>query len=315
MFKDLCYLCNKPIPAQQSFYEDHGVRVCLECYKDAPRCKKCRFPSLQLKMYPGLGSVCEFCDDSLVTNSGMQCYLCEKPIPTWASFYSDYDKTVCQDCFKYAKRCFLCRFPTSVEYVQGLGDVCEFCHDSVLKKESHLEPFYAPLKAFLEGYRHHALAEPKFQWVDWKIILGMQMQASLPQEKIKFLDEYLHHSYPLYYFREKFYVILRIPHQLFMVHLSGQLVAHDICQKYGQAHLIGSGPFHKHARGWVHWVAYSTAQRLQYTQIQKNLSRRPESEDVVGDFAKFLAMAEYRKPRELVTFAHRTLDEFAERYL
>ena len=315
MFQNSCYLCSQPIPEKQSFYEDHGVKVCLECYKDAARCKKCRFPSHQLKMYPGIGHICEFCEERLVKDSGMQCYLCQQPIPTWASFYSDYEKNVCQECFKYAKRCFLCRFPNSVEYVKGLGDVCEFCNDIVLRKGSNLVSFFPPLTTFLESFQYQVGEDPLFQWVDWQIVLGMQLQSVSPPKKIKFLDEYLLFCYPLLYFRNKFYIIPRINHQLFMVYLSGQFVAQNICIQFGQDHLIGNNPFLSLARGWVHWVSYRTAEQLRYTKIKKILSRSPESEDVVGDFSKFLAMTEYRENSEIVSFAHDHLQDYASRYL
>ncbi|MBF0279779.1 MAG: hypothetical protein HQM13_18420 [SAR324 cluster bacterium] len=311
MVRDLCFLCEEPLPEGQSFYEDHEVKVCLPCFRDTPRCKKCKFPSHQLEVYPGLGEVCEFCRTQF-EKTGMTCYLCHKNIPSWMSFYSDYEKNVCQECFSEADRCFLCRFPQSSEHVPNLGHVCEFCQNTILREGDDLGPILDPLKSFLKQYHHQASDEFRFQWTDWNLILGMQIE-NLPKVKIKFFDEFLHFAYPVYFLKGTFYLTRCIPRQHFMAHFAGQLAAADICRVYKQAHLLSNSPFAQLARGWCHWVAYSTARILKYKPIQKQLSRWPEQ--FQDDFQKFQAMDEYKKPKEIIAFAQGTLREYAMKYL
>ena len=64
MSQESCFICEKALPAGQSFYEDHGVKVCLACFRTTKRCLNCRFPSRSLKNIPGFGDVCEFCESS-----------------------------------------------------------------------------------------------------------------------------------------------------------------------------------------------------------------------------------------------------------
>ncbi len=311
MTGESCYLCKESMPDGQSFYEDHGVLVCLSCFRDTPRCKKCKFPSHQLEIYPGMGPICEFCREKF-TDTGMSCYLCNKNIPSWMSYYADYEKTVCQECFAEADRCFLCRFPHSVEYLPQLGHICEFCQKDVVKDGMDLDPLLEPLKVFLKQYRHDPPDSVPMQWTNWNLILGMQVQEP-PKVKIKFLDEFLHFGYPVYYLKKKFYIIQGISRQHFMPHMAGQLAAADLCQTYQQPHLLGNSPFAQLARGWCHWVAYSTARVLQYKHVQKQLGRWPEQ--FQEEFQKFQAMSEYRKPKEIIAITQGTLKEYALKYL
>lgn len=308
---DPCYLCDNPVPDGQSFYEDHGVKVCLSCFRDTPRCKKCKFPSNQLEIYPGMGALCEFCQKKL-NDTGMECYLCKKNIPSWMSHYADYDKTVCQECFAEADRCFLCRFPHSVEKVPSLGHLCEFCQESVISSQSDTTALLTPLYRFLEQHGHPIKKEPVIQWMDWNLILGMQTQDAPPQ-KIKFLDEFLRYGYPVFYLKGKIYLIHRISQQHFLPHMAGQMAAAQICEQYQRPHLQGNTPFDQLARGWCHWIAFSTAKVLKYPKIQKELKRWPEQHEEHAQ--KFYAMAEFRKPKELVAYARTSLKDYASRYL
>ena len=83
---------------------------------------------------------------------------------------------------------------------------------------------------------------------------------------------------------------------------------------YDLEHLQGSGPFQQLARGWSHYISYSTAKILNYQKVIKVLARFPEG-DAVGNFPKFLAMSEYRKPKDIISFAQDQLSTFAQRYL
>lgn len=311
MTAEVCYLCQQPLPEGQSFYEDQGVKVCLACFRDTPRCKKCKFPSLQLQVYPGMGAVCEFCRSEF-EDSGLSCYLCGKTIPAWMSHYADYDKTVCQECFAEADRCFLCRFPQSVARIPNLGHVCGFCQGDLIQEASDLEPLLQPLKAFLTQYKHNITEIPKFQWTDWNLIMGMQTEAP-PPVKIKFFDEFLHFAYPIFFMKSRFYCIGSIPREHFMAHLAGQLAAADLCRIYKQPHLLGKNPFTQMARGWCHWVAYSTAKILKYKKVEKQLSRWPQQFE--EDFQKYQAMSEFRKPKEIIAIAQGTLKDYSIKYL
>lgn len=312
--EDTCYLCQKPITGGQSFYEDHGEKICIACFRNTPRCQKCKFPSQQLRKVDGFGQVCEFCYESFAQEEGMFCYLCHGKIWSNASHYADHGKVVCQQCFKDAKiRCFSCRFPHVVESIPGQGGVCEFCIDTNLNKNSQLKSMFKPLQSFLSKFGHSIDADPKLLWVNWKLVLGMQ-QESPDTIVITFFDELVRYCYPVYYMKGIYYVIPSIPRQWFMPYMAGQMVAADICRKYDLFHLRGSSPFLDMARGWCHWVSYYTAKTLKYEKPKKTIARWPESK-LPGNFQKFLAMSDFRSPTEIVEYAHKTLADYAKRYL
>lgn len=314
MAQDTCYSCEKEIVSGQSFYEDHGVKVCISCFRNLKRCQKCKFPSNQLTKVDGFGMVCEFCHESFSKEEGMTCYLCNGKIWSNASHYADHGKTVCQSCFKDAKiRCFTCRFPHVVEEIAGHGGVCEFCLEKNINSKSNLQSLLNPLRSFLDKFGHEVSPKPNLLWVNWKLIIGMQQDQ--PNDIIlQFFDELVRYAYPVYYLKGIYYVIPSIPRQWFMAYMAGQLVAADICKKYDLFHLGGSSPFLEMARGWSHWVAYNTAKTLKYDRVAKTISRWPES-SLPGNFQKFLAMSEYRKPTEIVEFAHNNLKTYAKKYL
>jgi len=314
MSNDLCYSCGNPIKGGQSFYEDHNVKVCISCFRNAKRCQKCKFPSNHLKKMDGFGEVCEFCFSSFAQEEGMTCYLCNGKIWSSASHYSDHGKEVCQSCFKDAKiRCFTCRFPHVVETISGHGGVCEFCVDKNLTKGSDLKSMLAPLQSFIGKFGHEVDTKPNLLWVNWKLVMGMQ-QDNPNDIIITFFDELLRYCYPVFHLKGIYYVIPSIPRQWFMPYMAGQMIAADICKKYDLFHLRGNSPFLEMARGWSHWVAYSTAKTLKYEKPAKMISRWPES-SLPGNFQKFLAMSEFRSPMEIVEFAQQNLADFAKKYL
>ena len=311
---DKCYSCGNEIVSGQSFYEDHGVKVCISCFRNAKRCQKCKFPSNQLKNVEGFGQVCEFCYDSLSKEEGMSCYLCNGKIWANASHYADHGKVVCQSCFKNAKiRCFTCRFPHVVKMIKGQGGICEFCIEKNLTSESDLTPMLKPLQSFVQKFGHDVRGNPKMLWIDWKLIMGMQQEK--PDNIIlTFFDELVRYCYPVYYLKGLHYVIPSIPRNWFMPYMAGQMVAADLCKKYNLFHLRGNSPFLDLARGWCHWVSFNTARTLKYQKQAKTISRWPES-SLPGNFQKFLAMSEFRKPSEIVEFAHENLAIYAKKYL
>ena len=99
-----------------------------------------------------------------------------------------------------------------------------------------------------------------------------------------------------------------------MSYIAGQLVAADLCQTVGLPHLLGNQPYQQLARGWCHWIAYSVARILKYKRVVKVLSRYPGT-NLSGAFSKFLAMSEFRKNKEIMTFARENLKKFAKKYL
>ncbi len=314
MSQDLCYLCGNGIQGGTSFYEDHGKKVCISCFRNAQRCQKCKFPSNLLKRVDGFGNVCEFCYEGFVQEEGMVCCLCQGKIWSNASHYADHGKVVCQSCFKDAKvRCFSCRFPHVVQMVDGHGGICEVCIEKNLNKDSDLKSMIKPLQSFVGKFGHEVNPNPQILWVNWKLIMGMQ-QDDPGTVIITFFDELVRYCYPVYYLKGIYYVIPSIPRQWFMPYLAGQMIAADICKKYKLFHLRGNSPFLELARGWCHWVAYNTAKTLKYQKPMKTIARWPES-TLPGNFQKFLAMSEFRSPTEIVEFAQSNLSQYAKKYL
>lgn len=311
--KEICYLCKLSLPKQQSYYEAHGVTVCLTCYRNERRCKKCKFPSKMIQNIAGLGGICEFCMPEVNQPTGMICYLCKKNIGPWMSHYEGHHHFVCQSCFQDALiRCFLCRFPQG-KNIPGLGGVCKFCNLKVINHETNLSNFLEPLQVFLKKYHHFVSLDINIQWIDWRIILGMQKKET-PEHKIQFFDELIHYCLPVFYLKNQFYIIKSIPQEWFMASMAGQLVASHICKMYGLSHLNQEGPFYQLARGWVHWISCKIAKTLKYQTVWKRLTRSL-NQQLLGDFPKFLAMSEYRSTQEIIDFAHNNLEKYAQKYL
>jgi hypothetical protein len=314
MATDHCHLCEQPLPKGQSFYEDHGVKVCLSCFRTSKRCQSCRFPSRSLRHVAGYGNVCEFCEDRLTKDDGTSCYICGGKIFVGASHYSDHGEKVCQPCFAAAKdRCFSCRFPQIEGKIVGFGGICRFCLKDNVNKTTDLNPILQSLRPFLKNHRQQLVAPLDIHWLDWRVVLGMQQfEPKLPD--VKFFDELIRHGYPIFYLKDRLYIIPSLSRRYFVSFLTGQLTAADLCRQYGLKHLLDNTPFHRLARGWCHWIALSTARVLKYNDVVKTLSRFPET-GLTGDFSKFLAMAEFRKPKEIIDFSHLNLKKFARKYL
>ncbi|MDH3382369.1 MAG: hypothetical protein OEL54_06655 [Flavobacteriaceae bacterium] len=314
MSEENCYLCQDVLKKGQSFYEGHGVKVCLACYRVAGRCQKCKFPSNSLQRSPAEGDLCEFCFPASEKNGSQNCFICDKVVLSEMSHYADYGKVVCQSCFKDSKiRCFICRFPKVQEILPDLGGVCEFCNDSLISRDTELESMIKPLMVFVKSFNHQIVDTPNFKWIDWKIILGMQKQ-NFDLKKIHFFDELIQYCYPVFYMNKTIFVIPKIKREWFMPYLAGQIVAKDLCEKYQLPHLIGNSPFHQLARGWCHWIILNTAQALKFKQVEKKVNRFPDP-DLMGNFFKFQAMTEFRKHAEVIEFGHKNLEAYAGKYL
>jgi len=314
MSKEICYICEKPIPGGQSFYEDHGVQVCLSCFRTSKRCQSCRFPSRSLKHIPGYGNVCEFCESAFSKASDMACYICGEQIWKGASFYSGHNHKVCQKCFSEAtRRCFICGFPSVEGEVIGLGDICRFCRKDNVDKRSNLNPTIQSLIPFLENHNHKLVSPISMHWIDWRVIMGMQ----LPQQQsspVRFFNDLLTICYPIIYLKDRFYIIPSLPQKWFIVFMAGQLAAADICQGYGLPHLLDKGPFQELARGWCHWISANAAKVLKFKDVYKELSKHPGTE-ITGLFQKFQAMSEFRKAKEVIQFGQKNLVNYAKKYL
>ncbi len=308
--KKRCYHCDHLIPEGQSFFEGHGFLVCIRCLPKYPRCPQCRFPSSQLRKDTQSGIRCEFCR-KLRPGSLTRCHACHQPIPEDSPYYFGHGRKVCKPCTKDSPQCFLCRFPERVEQVPGLGPLCGFCEPKALNKDSDLESALDPLKKYLSQFGHEPTVHPQLVWLDWNVLLGMQIRETSTPFAIRFIDEYLHYAYPLYHLKRRIYVIPRIHSPLFMVHMASQLAAANICERFQVSHLLAENtPFHRLARGWCHWIGLRTAEVLKYEAETKQLKRWPENH-LPGDFSKFLGMSEFRKPLELRTYAHTQMESLA----
>ncbi len=306
-----CYLCSNPLPQGQSFYQDHSKFVCLQCFKDSPRCKKCKFPSKQLAIAHYWGMVCEFCQEELNKSIG-SCQLCQAEITISASHYADAGRLVCQKCFIVAKRCFICAFPQSAQTIAGFGDVCPDCLDPLFSPQSDLSAVTQPILKFLASLKVSVDTVPQIKWVDWNLLLGMQHKER-PPCPIKRLDDFLRYAYPVFYLKGTLYTLKRMTPSLLLTHISGQLAAAQLCSQYQLPHLLDDSPFFELARSWVHWVSYTTAQILKYEKEQKLLTSRPEW--VLKDFKKLQAMSQFNPPTKIVLYAHSTLANYAKKYL
>ena len=309
-----CYLCEQRLPEGQSCYVDHGVEVCLNCFRQTPRCSRCRFPSRQLSQHPTLGMICEFCDSAVVAQEIFRCYLCQTPITEHSPYFEGHGVRVCKPCFQRAPRCFLCRFPHSEEQVVGVGNVCEFCTQTVLNRQSDLTRPSEVIQQFLQKYDHSLAEIPPLRWVDWRVLVGMQLDGHPPEFPIQFLDELLHYAYPLFYLKGAIYIMPRISKSLFLTHMAGQLTAADLCQRHRLPHLLGKTAFHRVARGWTHGVAWRTARQLKFSTEAQQLSRWPEN-FLSGDFQKLRNTGDLRGEGELRKFVQLALNKAAQRDL
>lgn len=61
-----CHLCSRSIKEGERIYEDHQVKVCVNCFNHArSRCFLCRFPAVKTRL-SGLGGICEFCAPGVI---------------------------------------------------------------------------------------------------------------------------------------------------------------------------------------------------------------------------------------------------------
>jgi len=191
--------------------------------------------------------------------------------------------------------------------------LCKFCNKDNLGAHSDLDTIFQSLIPFLKQYNHKLISPLDVQWLDWRVILGMQVGPS--PVSVKYFNELVRYCYPVYFLKERLYIVPSIPQQWFIPFMAGQLVAADLCTKYKLPHLQGETPFHHLARGWSHWVSYMTAKVLKNQTVVKSLSRFPQSQDLIGLFPKFLAMSEHRKAAEVISFAQKNLKDYAKKYL
>lgn len=308
-----CYHCRKDIPGNQSYFEAHGHKVCLACYRTAPQCSKCKFPINREKQKKGLEHLCEFCSSGVELETGNLCYFCSEDIGFSSSHYEGQDEFVCQKCYQLIKRrCFLCGFP--VKAAPAAKDpICSFCESKQLQT-AQIESAYSTLTAYLQKFSI-SLPEEKLNFLrmDWKIIAGMQTKEDLTG-KINRINQMVSHVYPVLWMKERFYTIPGINLEWFLPYFTIQLVKKDLCLKYKLADLNGQSPFHLIARGWAHWIGWFTAKNLKYTEPEL-LLRRFENPDIAGDFTKLQAIAEYREIPDLIRYAQENLNTFSQKYL
>jgi len=308
-----CYHCGSSAKKGQSSYSNHGVQVCLDCYKVSRKCNKCKFPSKKLVRFEGYGEICEFCQKELKETTFGDCYLCKKTIYKGASVYEDHGVNVCQNCFKNAlSRCFFCRFPKTTVSVKGLGRYCEFCEPTLIHAETDVQALLKPLEPFLKSFGHGFPKNLPFKWIAKDKIIKIQPKQN--SSEVLFFEDFTKSYSPLVYYHGEFLILQRIQLIWLLPLFGGQAVALELCEKNKLKHLSGNSPFYELARGWCHWISFITAKTLKYETVYKSLQRNVSSE-VSGIFPRFLAMSEYRKPSELITYTNETLEEYAKKYL
>jgi len=307
-----CYLCEKSLPQGQSYYEDHGHRVCLTCFKGTPRCARCRFPGKELVNTPPKGMLCEFCRQVIEPEASQHCSFCKGEIRAGESHYEGHGEVVCIHCFKQIKtRCFTCRFPQIEKQVEGIGGVCKHCLEKVIGSHTNLEEILAPLYPFLQGLGHDPQGEIKGVFLAPLIILGMQEKAA-PPAPIEFLDEYVQFAMPAWYMKDLFYLVPMLTRDWFIASMTGQLAARDLCRRQGLPDLNEPTAYNFFARSWCLFVSHQTAKKLKFSQVEKRINRQGE---ILPDFNKLLAMSEHRSLKEVIRFAQAQLSSLAPKSL
>ena len=314
MTKELCHICNSEIPANQSFFEQYGLKVCLNCFRNTPKCTKCGLPSKKLKTAYGVENICEYCLKKFSSRKSEKCFLCGKDIWPDMSRYEDHGKSVCQICFKDAvKRCFFCGFPKVDLSSSSETAYCEFCKDNIISKNDDISQFISPLKSFLAHFKVTSPDLKNLLHVNWNLILGMQLEQNRAGS-IKNFNDLLQKCYPIYHLKGKIYVLNQIPSKWLLPLIAIQASSAYYCQKFKLNHLKGDTPFHTYVRGWCHYIGYFTAKTLKYSEIAKTLEKFPQNESK-GDFQKFLGMSEFRAPKEMIEIAIPTIVQYYKRYL
>jgi len=310
MPEEVCHTCQSALPAGQSFYEDHGVKVCLNCFRHRPRCANCKFPGRELVVTPPHGALCEFCRQVIKPEEALVCSLCKNPIPPGQSHYADHGETVCLPCFKLVPhRCFTCRFPQIQKPQPEVGGVCRHCLPGVIDKDSDINALIRPLYPFLQGLGHHPPAEVKPVFLPPLVVLGMQ-EVKEPPAPIEFLDEFVQFGLPVFQVKGIFYLLPMMNREWLLSGLLGQLVAYDLCRIHGLAALVGETPFQRFGRSWSLFAGLLLARKLKFPQVEKRLVRLG---DQLHDFNRLLAMADHKPTREVIQFAQGSLGMLAKK--
>lgn len=313
MASDNCHICHRKIPQNQSFYEKDQTKVCLSCYQTTPKCSKCGMPSTTLQSAYGMNNLCKTCVDKYSSRKSETCYICQKKIWPDMSRYEDHGTSICQTCFKDApQRCFFCGFPKTISSFPSESPYCEFCHTSLISKENGVQSFLTPLKSFLPYFKVSIPDQLEIIHTNWNLILGMQISDQV--ENIHSFSILMQNCYPIYYLKEKIYIPSLIPSIWVLPLLSIQISAAYYCNIYQLNHLKGNTPFHTYLQGWCHYIGYFTALRLKSSVVKTSLSKFPAYEHS-GEFNKFLAMGEYRKPKELISHVTQTISQYHKRYM
>jgi len=308
-----CYHCGNPPKKGQSYYSNHGVQVCLDCFKISRRCIKCKFPSKKLIHFEGIGEICEFCQKEIEKENLGSCHICKQRIYKGASVYEAHGVSVCLKCFKTTPaRCFFCRFPKTTHRIKGLGKFCEFCEPTLIHAQIDVQALLKPLETFVTSFATTFPKNISFEWVTINQIIKLQKKSNIGEGSN--FEDLSNNFYPLLYHSESFFIIERIQSTWLLPLFAGQAVAADLCRKYKLKHLLEDTPFHEAARGWCHWISFFTAKTLKYEKTFKSLQRNV-CKEVSGNFPKFIAMSEYRKVGELIEYSNSTLEEFARKYL
>lgn len=313
MTADSCYICHSKIPNHQSFFGKGDRKICLNCYRSYPKCKKCGTPSKNLRSDFGEENICSTCIEKLSQRKSVPCFLCEESIWPNMSRYEGHGHSICQKCFTDAKhRCFFCGFPDVIPDSMENTPYCEFCKPELVFKKEDLSSLLPPIKSFLNHFAINHFDFSSTTFTTSKQLLPLQGLKS--DCKIQSFEELIKQAYPVYQLKGRFYIVGPISKQWVLPLLAIQLSVAHFCKQYHLDHLSGDTPFHSYLQGWCHYIGYFMAKTLQYKTQTKTLEKFPGN-SFKGDFLKFLAMSEFRPPKEMIQHSLVTIESFYKRYL
>lgn len=276
-----CNLCGRRLNKDSALYHHPGwsdqrfLRVCKDCDRSRPRCKRCGIPISSSEPFP----LCPTCLQDVP-----RCLSCGRPIT--GRYYEINDKgPYCPDCHKHRPVCDTCGAPLGAEqWILSDGRIaCGDCHKTAIYEQPAAVQEYDSIKSYVASLLGLSLniATPVV------LVDRNQLAEIARQQKMAEADQIdmVLGVYARVGMRRGIYMQTGLPRTLFV-----QVAAHE----YAHAWQGENCPMLRDSRvreGFAEWVAYKTLVSL---GLEKQRARMLQREDIYGEGLRWALQVERR---------------------
>jgi len=275
------------------------------------KCEKCGLETNDKIADYGYKVLCVHCAEKMVNQTPVLCYYCNKQIWPNMSRFEGHESAVCQQCYKDKDQiCFNCRFPILKNPEKSVR-TCEFCKPE-LAVPGFSKQNIEPILAFISKSWFLPKEIPGVQWISIERL--SEIQANKPVNCIhESLDSFIQSFYPVYYMSGKIFSYPEIVNNWFIPYFGGQVVVSEVYSRYELDKTNGQTPFDDLAFGLGRYFTYLIAKLLKNNRVLKYVKQFPKN-NAASEFLKLKAMGEYRKHKEVKTYAEENLLKYAKKY-